>query len=72
MKKVIIGFIAGLTVGMLYAPTDGKTARKKIADLKDNMKEGWDTITDAVSARVNTDDEERREFYPADQPDMVL
>ncbi len=72
MKKVLIGFIAGVTIGMLYAPTDGKTARKKIANLSDNMKEGWDTITDAVSARVNTDEEEKYDRYPADQPGMVL
>lgn len=72
MKKVLIGFIAGVTVGMLYAPTDGKTARKKIANLSDNMKEGWDTIADAVSARVNNEEEEKYDRYPADQPGMIL
>ena len=72
MRKVLIGFIAGVTVGLLYAPTKGENSRRKLATIGDNLKEGWETLTDAVAARVNTQKEDKYEQYPYDQPDMVL
>ncbi len=72
MKKVIIGFIAGVTVGMLYAPVKGKDARRKLASVGGSMKEGWDTLTDSVSARMKTEAEEKYDRYSYDSPDMML
>lgn len=72
MKKVLIGFIAGVTVGMLYAPTAGKNSRKKLATIGGSVKEGWDTLTDAVSARFDKDEDDQFQQFPYDQPDMVL
>lgn len=72
MKKVLIGFLAGVTVGLLYAPTKGENTRKKLSGIGGNLKEGWNTLTDAVSARVNNDSDDDSEQYHYDQPDMVL
>jgi gas vesicle protein len=49
---ILGGFVAGATVGVLFAPDKGSNTRKKIAkkssDLKDNVKEGFNDFLTSV------------------------
>jgi gas vesicle protein len=38
MNKVLIAFIAGATLGILFAPDKGSATRKKLADGYDELK----------------------------------
>lgn len=50
MNKVLVGFTAGLLVGILFAPAKGSETRETIArrgnDLKDKFNDLVDSITD--------------------------
>ena len=50
MNKLLIGFSAGLLVGILFAPAKGSETRESIArrgnDLKDKFNDLVDSITD--------------------------
>ena len=39
MKKIIIAFMAGAALGILFAPDKGSNTRRKIADNFDELKE---------------------------------
>lgn len=49
---ILGGFVAGATVGVLFAPDKGSNTRKKIAkkssELKDNVKEGFNDFLTSV------------------------
>lgn len=50
MNKLLVGFTAGLLVGILFAPAKGSETREGISskgrDLKDKFNDLVDTITD--------------------------
>ena len=50
MNKVLIGFTAGLLVGVLFAPAKGSLTRESISskgrDLKDKFNDLVDSVTD--------------------------
>jgi len=50
MNKILIGFTAGLLVGLLFAPAKGSETRETISrrgrDLKDQFNDLVDSITD--------------------------
>ena len=50
MNKLLVGFSAGLLVGILFAPAKGSETRESIArrgsDLKDKFNDLVDSITD--------------------------
>lgn len=50
MNKVLVGFTAGLLVGILFAPAKGSETRESIArrgnELKDKFNDLIDSITD--------------------------
>jgi gas vesicle protein len=54
MNKVLVGFTAGLLVGLLFAPARGSETRENISrkgrDLKDRFNDLVDTITDKVDS----------------------
>lgn len=53
-NKMIIGFISGLTIGLLYAPCSGRKTRRKLANVGDSMKQHWNDITDDIANRIDT------------------
>jgi gas vesicle protein len=54
MNKVLIGFTAGLLVGLLFAPAKGSETRENISrqgrDLKDKFNDLVDSITDKIDS----------------------
>ena len=54
MKKLMIGFLAGAVLGILYAPAKGAKTRRKIACIGTDLKEGWNNITDALADRIDS------------------
>ena len=54
MNKLLIGFSAGLLVGILFAPAKGSETRESIArkgrDLKDKFDDLVDSMTDQFSS----------------------
>ena len=60
MNKLLIGFTTGLILGILYAPSKGSKTREKLSRAGGTIKEGWDTLADAVA---NTFDRAEEELY---------
>lgn len=50
---MLIGFTAGAIIGLLYAPQKGSKTRRKLANLGNDMKEGWNRITDRVADKID-------------------
>jgi len=54
MNKLLIGFSAGLLVGILFAPAKGSETRESITnkgrDLKDKFNDLVDSITDKIDS----------------------
>ena len=57
MMKVIKSFLAGLTIGILFAPQSGSKTRKRLKrvfkDYKDEAKEHLADAADIVESKVN-------------------
>ncbi|MEP6711578.1 MAG: YtxH domain-containing protein [Ferruginibacter sp.] len=54
MKKLLIGFMAGAVLGILYAPSKGRRTRTKIANIGTTLKESWNSITDSIADRIDS------------------
>jgi len=52
IQKMLIGFTAGAILGILYAPQKGAKTRRKIANLGNDLKEGWNRVTDRVADKI--------------------
>ena len=56
MMKVIKSFLAGLTIGILFAPQSGSKTRKRLKrvfkDYKDEAKDQLSDAADAVESKV--------------------
>ena len=51
MMNILKAFLAGLTLGVLFAPQSGERTRKRLADLFKNYKdEAKDYVADTVGA----------------------
>lgn len=53
IKKMLISFTAGAVLGMLYAPAKGSKTRRKLGNVGNEIKEGWNTIADGISGTVD-------------------
>jgi gas vesicle protein len=54
MNKILIAFTSGIVLGILFAPAKGKKTRKKIANLGNDCKNGWNTLTDKLAGKIDT------------------
>jgi gas vesicle protein len=52
MNKIIVAFSSGLILGLLFAPAKGKNTRKKIANLGNSCKQGWNNVTDRIAGKI--------------------
>ena len=52
MNKVFAAFVAGLTIGILYAPYSGRKTRRKISLAGNDIKEGWNAIADSLIEKM--------------------
>jgi gas vesicle protein len=54
MNKLLIGFSAGLLVGILFAPAKGSETRDSIARRGRDLKDKFDDLVDSVTDQFNT------------------
>jgi len=52
-KKMLIGFTAGIILGVLYAPSKGSKTRRKLAAVGSTIKDGWNNISDRITDHVD-------------------
>ncbi len=82
LNKMLIGFTAGVVLGVLYAPAKGSKTRSKLSEMGGNIRDGWDNVTDTIAAKLNTakDDSGYGDIIAVDihttqfrdSPDMIL
>ena len=81
INKMMIGFTAGLVLGVLYAPDKGTKTREKLSRVGGNIKEGWDNVTDTIAAGIDSVKDKTSSHSSAediqnsqllDSPDMIL
>jgi gas vesicle protein len=48
-KKMLIGFTAGIILGVLYAPSRGAKTRRKLAAIGSTIKDGWNNISEKIT-----------------------
>jgi len=53
MNKLLIGFAAGAILGILYAPAKGCDTREKLSNVGNDLKEGWNSITDRIAGSID-------------------
>ena len=54
VRKMLLSFAAGAVLGILYAPAKGSKARAKLSSIGDEVKEGWNNITDSIAGRIDS------------------
>jgi gas vesicle protein len=66
MNKILIGFTAGLLVGLLFAPAKGSETRATISrrgrDLKNQFNDLVDTMSEKIDSLMGQVDEGFSEF----------
>lgn len=53
LNKMMIGFTAGVILGVLYAPAKGEKTRNKLRKVGGGVRDGWDNITDTIAAGID-------------------
>jgi gas vesicle protein len=53
MSKLLLGFAAGVVVGLLFAPEKGSDIRQKIADSATDLKEKFEDFIDSLGSKVD-------------------
>lgn len=51
--KLLIGFISGAVLGVLYAPAKGTKTREKIRGLGTTLQDKWNDATDALADKID-------------------
>lgn len=51
---MMISFTAGVVLGVLYAPHKGTKTRRKLATVGRDVKDGWTSIADGISDRIDS------------------
>ena len=62
MNKILVGFTAGLLVGILFAPARGSETRRSIARKGNELKDQFNDFVDSISDRFETVAEEAEDF----------
>ena len=62
MNKLLIGFSAGLLVGILFAPAAGSETRETIARRGRDLKDKFNDLVDSISEKFETVKEEAEDF----------
>ncbi len=53
VTKMMIGFTAGIVIGVLYAPAKGTKTREKLSRFGEDVKAGWGSIRDSIAGEVD-------------------
>ena len=62
MNKLLLGFTAGLVVGILFAPDKGSATRQKIADTGSDLKDKFNDFVDGLTGSVDEVKGEAKKF----------
>ena len=62
MNKLLIGFTAGLLVGLLFAPERGAVTRERIARRGRTLKHKFDDLVDSLSEQFESVKDEVDDF----------
>jgi gas vesicle protein len=62
MSKLLVGFAAGLVVGVLFAPAKGTDTRDRISQKGRDLKDKFDDLVDSISEKFQTVTDEAEEF----------
>ena len=54
MNKILIGFTAGLLVGLLFAPAKGAETRATISRRGRDLKNQFNDLVDAISDKIDS------------------
>jgi gas vesicle protein len=54
MNKLLIGFTAGAILGILYAPAKGSDTRHKLSNIGNDLKDGWNSVTDKIACSIDS------------------
>ena len=61
-SKLLIGFAAGVVVGMLFAPEKGSETRRIISEKSNDLKNKFNEFVDSLSSKVDEFAEEAEGF----------
>ena len=61
-QKLLLGFAAGVVVGMLFAPEKGSEIRRKISEKGNNLKDMFGDFVDSLSSKAEDVAEETENF----------
>jgi gas vesicle protein len=53
MSKLLVGFTAGVIVGILFAPDKGSATRQKLADTGNDLKNKFNDFIDGLSGDID-------------------
>ncbi len=62
MNKILVGFTAGLLVGILFAPAKGAETRSEIARRGRDLKDKFNDLVDSISERMEEVEEKVDSF----------
>jgi gas vesicle protein len=62
MNKLLVGFAAGLLVGVLFAPDNGNATRGRIARRGRELKDKFDDLVDSLGSKFDDIKEEGEAF----------
>ena len=54
MNKILIGFTAGLLVGLIFAPAKGSETRETISRRGRDLKNQFNDLVDAISDKIDS------------------
>lgn len=62
MNKILVGFTAGLLVGLLFAPAKGSETRETISNRGRDLKNKFNDLVDAVTDKFDSMTDDVEEF----------
>jgi gas vesicle protein len=62
MSKLLVGFAAGLLVGVLFAPDKGTETRDRLARRGKELKDKFNDLVDSVSSKFDSVKDEADQF----------
>ena len=67
LKTFLVGFGAGLTLAILYAPASGSATRKKLNKKGSAIKNAWNDVMNSISQKIENIREEVDELAEREQ-----
>lgn len=62
MNKLLVGFSAGLLVGLLFAPAKGSETRESISNRGRDLKDKFNDLVDSITDKFDSLTEESRDL----------